>query len=41
MASIKFEEQVKKTLEQRKITPSLDSWDTLAKELDNLSLIHI
>lgn len=35
MASIKFEEQVKKTLEQRKITPSLDSWDTLAKELDN------
>jgi len=35
MASIKFEEQVKKTLEQRKITPSLDSWDTLAKALDN------
>lgn len=35
MASIKFEEQVKKTLEQRKITPSLDSWDTLAKALDS------
>jgi len=35
MASIKFEEQVKKTLEQRKITPSLDSWNTLAKALDN------
>ena len=35
MASIKFEEQVKKTLEQRKITPSSDSWNALAKKLDN------
>lgn len=35
MASNKFEEQLKKTLEQRKITPSLDSWNSLAKELDN------
>ena len=35
MAAIKFEEQVKKTLEQRKITPSSDSWNALAKKLDN------
>jgi hypothetical protein len=35
MASIKFEEQVKKTLEQRKIIPSSDSWNALAKKLDN------
>jgi DNA-binding ferritin-like protein (Dps family) len=35
MASIKFEEQIKKTLEQRKITPSSDTWNVLAKKLDN------
>lgn len=35
MAPIKFEEDIKSTLEKRRIEPSKMAWDTLEKSLDN------
>ncbi|RZS92201.1 hypothetical protein [Aquimarina brevivitae] len=35
MAPLKFEDNVKEKLDNREINPSADSWDTLAKQLDD------
>ncbi len=35
MAPIKFEENIKESLEKRSITPSANSWETLSKRLDD------
>ena len=35
MAPIKFEDNIKDKLENRRLKPSLDAWDSLSKRLDN------
>jgi hypothetical protein len=37
MAPVKFEENIKSKLEDRRIQPSIDSWDKLSKQLDEKS----
>ena len=38
MAPIKFEENIKSTLEKRTIQPSRNSWDTLEKSIEKVAI---